>query len=82
MSRLVEVEFAKWDGSRHWHYSMHQVGSDEHGIWLAAPALTVVQRGDEPANPHPYGFVKLVPERGWWTAIFNTTLIDYARFAF
>ena len=50
---------------------MHELGRDEHGTWLGAPALTVVQRGDEPANEHPYGFVKLIPPQGWWTAIFN-----------
>jgi len=65
------VEFSKWDGTRHWHYEMLMLGEDAHGRWLGAPAGTPVQRGDEPAMPHPHGFVQLIPTGSWWTAIWN-----------
>jgi len=47
------------------------LGRDAFGTWLGAPRGTIVQRAAEPAKVHPHGFVKLVPEGAWWTAIWN-----------
>lgn len=47
------------------------LGQDDHGIWLGAPAGSIVQRGHEPAIAWRDPFVQLIVESQWWTMIYN-----------
>lgn len=67
---MVQVRYTKYDGSLHWHFTMHPLGSDEHGVWLGAPHGTPVQRGNERPIPSP-AFTLLIPRDDWWTAVWN-----------
>jgi uncharacterized protein len=67
----VRVVYTKFDGSLHWHYTMQRLGSDQHGVWLGAPASTPLQRGSEPPIVPEHAWVHLIPEGQWWTAAFN-----------
>lgn len=67
----VNVEFHKWDGRRHWHWTAYDLGEDEHGRWLYAPVGTHFARGDEPSRVARSAFVKVVRPGAWWTAVFN-----------
>ncbi len=65
----VHIDFRKWDGARHWQFTMNRLGEDRHGLWLWSPAGTEMQRGHEPVR-HSKGMdVKLIPDAKWWTAI-------------
>jgi len=67
----VQVVFLKYDGSPHRSYPARWLGEDEHGTWLGVAAGTPARvDGDrETLREEPY--VLLVPERAWWTAMFN-----------
>jgi uncharacterized protein len=67
----VRVVYTKYDGSLHWHYTMRHLGTDQHGVWLGAPASTPIQRGSEPPVVLGRPWIHLIPERQWWTAAFN-----------
>ncbi len=67
----VEVDFRKWDGSRHWQFAMYRLGEDEHGLWLWSPAGSDMQRGDEPMRKSKAVNIKLIPDNKWWTAIWT-----------
>lgn len=70
--RDVRLVFTKYDGSLHWHQTMHYLGEDEHGIWLGARAGATAQRGAEPPVRFEAPSVQLIPAGGrWWTAVFN-----------
>jgi uncharacterized protein len=69
--RRVEIAFTKWDGARHWEFTMSVLGEDEHGIWLWAPQGTMLRRGMEPPRPAGTAFAKLVRPNGWWSAVWN-----------
>jgi uncharacterized protein len=69
--RDVRVVFTKYDGSLHWHHTARQLGEDEHGTWLGAPAGTPIQRGSEPPVVLEQPWVQLIPAGRWWTAAFN-----------
>ncbi|HEY1627453.1 MAG TPA: DUF402 domain-containing protein [Streptosporangiaceae bacterium] len=58
---LVHVIYRKYDGSLHWHQDLARLGEDEHGIWLAAPAGSTAQRGDEPPVTFAEACVLLIP---------------------
>ena len=86
----VRVVFRKWDGRLHWHFWLRLLGEDDHGVWLAGPPGTVLQRGGEAAKHETDGFVMLVPRADSWTAIWNvdddpevyvdvTTLPEWSR---
>lgn len=68
--REVHVEFAKWDGTRHWTYDAVHLGEDEHGVWLGGPAGTVM---DRPGVRLVFDFptAVLVPREQPWVAAFN-----------
>lgn len=68
---LVSVVFTKWRDRPHWHFSCLRVGEDEHGVWLAGPPGTRLQRADEPPIEHRTGFVQLIPRTGDWIASFD-----------
>ncbi|UQX89642.1 DUF402 domain-containing protein [Jatrophihabitans telluris] len=70
-SEVVNLEFTKFGGTRHWHFRTTRLGHDEHGLWLGARAGTPVQRGDEPPITWDCDFVVLVPRQGDWVATFN-----------
>jgi uncharacterized protein len=40
----VRVRFTKWGGREHWRLSGHPLGTDEHGVWVAAPIGTEVTK--------------------------------------
>ncbi|MGA9596202.1 MAG: DUF402 domain-containing protein [Acidimicrobiia bacterium] len=67
----VHIDFRKWDGRRHWQFTMNRLGEDEYGLWLWSPPGTEMQRGDEPVQKSPAVNVKLIPEDKWWTAIWS-----------
>ncbi|MCM2429297.1 DUF402 domain-containing protein [Streptomyces sp. RKAG337] len=71
MSDDVRVEYRKYDGSLHWNMAVHRLGEDEHGVWLGAPADSVMRKGHGPEVPCPEAQVLLFPRQGWWTAAFN-----------
>lgn len=68
---LVQIDFQKWDGSRHWQFAMRRLGEDEHGLWLWSPPGTEMQRGYEPVRRSRHTNVKLIPTDKWWTAIWS-----------
>jgi len=68
---VVRVRFSKWDGRGHWSFDMERLGDDEHGIWLWAPAGTVLQRGSDKTVTVDQGFVKVITPGRWWTAVWN-----------
>ncbi len=70
-SAIVEVVFLKYDGRPHRSYRARWLGADEHGTWLGVAAGTPARiDGDhEIVREEPY--VLLVPQRAWWTAMFN-----------
>ncbi len=72
----VHVVYTKYDGSLHWHYTMRHLGSDEHGVWLGAPADTPTQRGSEPPIVLGHPWIHLIPEGRWWTVAFNAGPTD------
>jgi protein associated with RNAse G/E len=67
----VQIDFRKWDGSRHWQFAMNRLGEDEHGLWLWSPAGSDMQRGHEPLRRSSSINVKLIPDGKWWTAIWS-----------
>ena len=67
----VHVDFRKWPDRLHWQLTMQRLGTDEHGLWLWAPAGTVAQRGHEPPTAFKSTGVKLITADRWWTAIWN-----------
>jgi protein associated with RNAse G/E len=77
--RLVTVEFRKWAGDLHWHYPTYELGHDEHGVWLGARAGTPIRRGSEPVKHARGDFVTLIPERTWWSAVWNDPVDDGIR---
>lgn len=68
---LVRVVFLKYDGRPHRSYPARYLGADESGTWLGVPAGTraLVDGTRETLREEPY--VLLVPQRAWWTAMFN-----------
>lgn len=68
---LVQVAYRKYDRSLHWNLRMRHLGEDEHGVWLGAPARSVMRKGHNPAVPMPEAHVLLFPRHSWWTAAFN-----------
>jgi protein associated with RNAse G/E len=67
----VRVVFRKYDGSLHWHQTMHRLGEDEFGVWLGAPAGMVTRKADGPSIVVQHDEVMLLPREGWWTGSFN-----------
>jgi uncharacterized protein len=67
----VQVVFLKYDGRPHRSYPARWLGEDEAGTWLGVTAGTParVDGNRETLREEPY--VLLVPERAWWTAMFN-----------
>ena len=68
---VVQIDFRKWDGSRHWQFAMNRLGQDEHGLWLWSPAGSDMQRGNEPMKKSKAINLKLIPDGKWWTAIWS-----------
>lgn len=67
----VHVDFRKWQNILHWQFEMEVAGTDEHGLWLFAPAGTTVRRGLEPPKVQEFPWVKLITENNWWSAVWN-----------
>lgn len=76
--RPITVQYFKYPDHLHWRHDVHYLGEDEYGIWLGAPAGSIVQRGTEPAQAWPTAFVQLIPHRGWFTLIGNPAEARYA----
>ena len=68
---MTAVRFTKWGGALHWHYDVERLGEDEHGLWVAIPVGTVLQRGHEPPTVEAQGCVGVVPWQGTWSALWN-----------
>jgi hypothetical protein len=67
----TEIRFTKWDGRRHWRFSMEPLGSDRYGLWFGARAGILLRRGFEDPIVQPHDFVVLVPADGCWIASWN-----------
>ena len=65
----VHVCFRKWPARPHWEYDAVQLGQDEHGVWLGAPAGTRLSR---PGADFwcPGAFVVLLPTDAAFVATF------------
>ncbi len=68
---MVKVRFSKWGGTPHWAFDMERLGEDKHGVWLWAPAGTVLRRGFDKTIHVQQGFVKVITHDRWWTAVWN-----------
>ena len=68
---MVTVQFFKYPQRLHWRHEMKRLGEDKHGVWLGAPAGSVVQRGTEPAKKLDRPFVQLIPPAAFWSLIYN-----------
>jgi hypothetical protein len=67
---LVRVRYRKYDGTSHRDYPARLLADDRHGTWLGVDAGTgSVYHGRPSVERIP--FVLLVPDRAWWTAMFN-----------
>jgi hypothetical protein len=71
MPMATEIRFTKWGGGRHWHYTLEELGEDEHGRWYGGRRGIRIQRGHEAPREQPHDFVALVPHDGDWIANFN-----------
>lgn len=71
MADDVHIDFRKWGDRKHWRFTMHRLGEDEHGLWLWSPAGIRLQRGEEPPKPSKRLYVKLVTVDTWWSALWN-----------
>lgn len=65
------MEYSKYDGSRHWHFPVQHLGSDEHGTWFGGSPGIQLQKNEEPPITEVDGFVMLVPSAGEWIAFWN-----------
>ena len=65
----VDLRFTKWDGGRHWEFSLVVLGTDEHGTWAAGHVGTPLWRPGR-AFDSPIDWVTLVPHEQSWAASF------------
>ncbi len=68
----VEVRFRKWWGAFHWNFTLQLLGEDSHGVWLACRPGTPMYKGKDHQLDSAGGWVKLVPRRASWTAIWQS----------
>ncbi len=66
----VLVRFTKYDGSRHWEFTMTRLGADEHGTWLQAPVGCELVRPGRRVRTC-YSFVCLLPHQLHFVASFH-----------
>jgi len=66
----VLVRFTKYDGSRHWEFTMTRLGQDEHGTWLRAPVGCELVRPGHCVRTS-YSFVCLLPHEEHFVAAFH-----------
>lgn len=71
------VQFLKYPDRPHWRHDLVLLGEDGHGVWLGAPAGTIVQKGDDPPIAWAHPFVQLVPRSGWFAMIRNVAPVRY-----
>lgn len=67
----VTVQYLKYPDRPHWRHDLHRLGEDEHGVWLAGPVGSIVQRGTEPPITMKSPFVQLIPPSAFWSLIYN-----------
>ena len=70
-SRIVTIQFLKYPETPHWRFSGEHLGTDEWGTWIGGRAGGSARRGYEEPITFEHPWVKLVPARSWWTAIWN-----------
>lgn len=68
---MITVQFFKYPDKLHWRHEMSRLGEDDHGVWLGAPAGSIVQRGNEPPTELDRPFVQLIPPAAFWSLIYN-----------
>jgi protein associated with RNAse G/E len=66
------VDYRKWGDGLHWHYDVHHLGEDEHGLWFCLPRGSTVQKADAPERIYPRTNAMLVPRDAWWIAYWTT----------
>jgi hypothetical protein len=65
----VHVRYTKWGDRPHWSYDAVLVGEDQHGVWLAGPAGTVMSRPGLTLVAATH-FVQCLPRDRWSSATF------------
>jgi succinoglycan biosynthesis protein ExoA len=68
----IDIDFRKWPDSPHWHFQMYALGEDDFGRWFWAPTGTATQRGTEAPSEASSTWVKVIPHKGWWSAVFQS----------
>jgi hypothetical protein len=68
---LVQVDFRKYDGARHWQFHARLLGEDEHGVWIGHPAGAEMRKGTEPPVTIAHAVAGVIPPRAEWVAWFN-----------
>ncbi|MGW2850250.1 DUF402 domain-containing protein [Streptomyces sp. NPDC001108] len=67
----VLLDVRKFDGRPHKKQPFVRLGEDAYGVWLGAPAGTVIGTGNaEAAYATEEARVMLFPRDAWWTALF------------
>jgi uncharacterized protein len=70
-ARHVQVVFLKYDGRPHRSYPARWLGEDANGTWLGVAAGTPARVDGDRETMREEPYVLLVPDRAWWTAMFN-----------
>jgi uncharacterized protein len=68
----VDLVLRKYDGRPHRQVTARLLGEDEYGTWLATPRGTEVSYhyGTRPTGRTRNDAVRLLPDGGWWMAMF------------
>jgi uncharacterized protein len=68
----VDLVLRKFDGRPHRQVTGRLLGEDGYGTWIATPRGSVVtyHYGSRPAGRTRADAVRLIPEGGWWTAMY------------
>ena len=68
----VDLVLRKYDGRPHRQVTSRLLGEDEYGTWIGTPRGTVVRYhyGNRPTGRTRNDAVRLLPDGGWWMAMF------------
>jgi hypothetical protein len=69
----VDLVLRKFDGRPHRQVTGRLLGSDAYGTWLGTPRGTVISYhyGARPTTLTSVDAVRLIPDGGWWMAMFQ-----------
>lgn len=70
----IKLEFVTFDGGRLRAFDAAVLGHDDHGMWLASDAESIVEWADGARGRFPHFALTLVPSDGsWWTVSWPDT---------